>query len=171
MLELAQTNQDDAKRRYITLAFLVEYYREESLLFDNRLDIPDMSQWEPEIQEIYRVFFSGKGFAGNFIDREKLSLNSELIRSANQIYVFGAGEAAQRLIQILYRVGIEINGVIVTDPSKNRKTVYGYPVFSADEISTVNGQPLILSAVKGVQDEINALLEAHGLYNIRYVCP
>ena len=97
-------------------------------------------------------FFSGKGFVDNCIDREKLSLNSKLIYNAGRIYVFGAGNAAQRLVQILYRAGIEINGVIVTDPSKNRKTVYGYPVFSAE-------------------DEINTLLEAHGLYNVIYVCP
>lgn len=161
----------DVRCRKIALTFLVQYYENEVAAIDKRLDVPDMSRWEPEIQETYRIFFSGKGFVGNYIDREKLSLNSELIRKANRIYVFGAGDAGQRLIQILYRTGVEIDGVIVTDPTQNRKMVYGYPVLSAGEVSTKEGQPLILVAVKGAHDVIDAHLEKHGLHNIRNVCP
>lgn len=90
---------------------------------------------------------------------------------ANRIYIFGAGNAAQRLIQLLYQFEIDIDGVIVSDPSKNRKTVYGYPVLSADEISTKEGQPLILSAVMGTHDEIGVLLGEHGLHHVINVCP
>lgn len=171
MMDFCLTGWDDPRRRQITLIFLIEYFGVEKLYLDRSLKIPDMSRWEPELQKVYRIFFSGKGFVDNYIDREKLSLNSELIYNAERIYVFGAGDAAQRLVQILYRAGIEIDGVIVTNPAKNRKTVFGYPVLSADKVRTEDGQPLILSAVKGVQDEINALLEAHGLHNVIYVCP
>lgn len=171
MMDSSLIDCDDVKRRKITSTFLIQYYGAISSYLDERLEMPDMSQWEPELQKAYRVFFSGQGFVGNLIDRDKLSLNSVAIRNASRIYVFGAGNAAQRLIQILYRAGVEIDGVIVTDPSKNRKAVYDYPVFSADEISTAEGQPLILLAVKGAQDQINALLERHGLHNVVYVCP
>ena len=171
LMDFSLTDCMDRKYRQIALAFLIEWYEQEVSFIDKRLELPDMSQWDPEIQKIYRIFFSGKGFVGNYIDREKLGLNSEAIHRAARIYVFGAGDAAQRLIQILYRAGIEIDGVVVTDPAKNRKTVYGYPVFSADAVGTKDGQPLILCAVKGVHDEIDTLLKRHGLHNVLHVCP
>ena len=151
-------------------AYLDTYYTGIKRLTDSRLEIPNMSQWEPEIQKIYQIFFSGRGWPDNLIDREKLSLSKESIHNADRIYIFGAGNAAQRLIQILYQAKVEISGIIVSDTSKNRKTVYGYRVYSVDEVDP-EGRPLILSAVKGEHDEIGILLREHGFNNIVCVCP
>ncbi len=164
-------SDDGISYRWMKFVYFCQRYEMAMGLMDTSLKEPDMSQWDPEIQEIYKIFFSGQGWLENLVNRRKLSQNKEAISSAERLYVFGAGQAAQRLIQILYRSGIEINGVIVSDKSKNRRTVYGYPVFSANEISLEEGQPLVLSAVKGAYNEIYDLLNKHGFDKIINVCP
>lgn len=170
LLKIISGNYKDPDFCQAQLAYFImccEAIKEE---MDKRLEQPDIETWEPELQRVYQMFFSGDGWVTNLISRKKLSVHRAEIFSASQIYIFGAGNAAQRLIQILSRAGIEIDGVIVSDKAKNRKSVYGYPVFSMDEIPLGREQSLILSAVKGTHPEIGELLNEHGFYNVINVC-
>lgn len=110
-------------------------------------------------------------FTGSWVKRVSKSLidlKLEQLKSASQLYLYGAGEYAGECIKILDAVDVEINGVVVTTPGE-KHTFYGHKVIGVDSLEEKSA--LILIAVsEQYYQEIADGLKSRGLDNYIYVC-
>ena len=82
---------------------------------DKRLEQPDIETWEPELQRVYQMFFSGDGWVTNLISRKKLSVHRAEIFSASQIYIFGTRKVTKKPVIYFRWKGIIKGGVTLSN--------------------------------------------------------
>ncbi|MBE5865473.1 MAG: glycosyltransferase [Lachnospiraceae bacterium] len=76
-----------------------------------------------------------------------------------KIYLYGAGHYAIEAIDILNKYDVSIEGVIVTNPDANRKSLYGNRIIGLDNVLTK--ECLIIIAMKGdfAREVVNRLAD------------
>lgn len=93
-------------------------------------------------------------------------------RGAEEVYIFGAGTAANIFYLSLCQRRIERNvrGFVVSEMNSNQTDKYGVKVYEFSSIARHMKQALVIIAVQTVvKDEITMLLKKHGILNT--VCP
>ena len=93
-----------------------------------------------------------------------------LLESDGNVYLFGAGQIAKWLIDIVERCGDTIAGILVSDPKKNPASVKAIPVCEMYSVPADPARDLVIIAVTPrkpeVQQEIFAALVQAGYRNI-----
>jgi hypothetical protein len=97
------------------------------------------------------------------LDVEKLV---QLVK-AEQLYVYGAGKVAARIMELLENNQIDIDGVAVTDTDANPSVFLEKPVYGVDEILKYKETCTVLVGVgKKLRDEVVHNLMDKGFNNI-----
>lgn len=110
-------------------------------------------------------------FTGSWVKRVSkvlIDLKLEEIKSASQLYLYGAGEYAGECIKLLDEMDVRIDGIVITKPDKKR-TFYGHKIIGVDSFKEKDA--LILIAVgERYYQEIADGLKDRGIENYIYVC-
>lgn len=86
-----------------------------------------------------------------------------LVETRKEIFVYGAGANAKRMIQILHRLEISIAGIIVSDSNRTEPSFLEYKVY---ELSEIELNPESMGIIVAVQnhDSIVRNLNKKGMY-------
>ncbi len=91
-------------------------------------------------------------------------------RAQEHVYLYGAGQVAKGLIEVLRQNGCDADGLLVTSKDENRADVDGVPVFALDASPADPAHDFVIIAVTpqkpGVQQEIFAALIRAGYRNV-----
>ena len=114
------------------------------------------------------IFSLGKKLGGGYYVRELTSEQYTRIKSAENIYVFGAGTIARELADILDRMEKRILAYLVSDyTSRNPESLYGVPVVKLSEIENKDKNAcVIIATIPRYHNDIKTLLTEKGLTNI-----
>ena len=82
----------------------------------------------------------------------------EFYKNHNNLYVYGAGQLAYRIIKILQEIG-QINGVVVSDLTGNESILGGYQVQCIDNIEVERASFIIAVGEKHYKEVTKKLLE------------
>jgi rhamnosyltransferase len=86
-----------------------------------------------------------------------------LVEKRKKIFVYGAGVNAKKMIQILHRLEISIEGIIVSDSNRTAPSFFGYKVYELSEIELDPESMGIIIAVRD-HEEIVRNLNKKGMY-------
>lgn len=116
-------------------------------------------------EDRFRQYMYGLLFADKIIDEnQKICLDEEKLRNCN-VYIYGAGTFARRMLERLNSLDIRINGVIVTQ--KNRKTFMGHEVIAYEDMNENKDEVIVLVAIKGENGEkVRTQLRLDGYKNV-----
>ncbi len=113
-----------------------------------------------QIASKVNALIGGGLFEGNeiidYVNRTKVNKEVFLthLRDVNNVYMYGAGTVARRVLAFLRDNGIELSAVIVTDLSQNPNTFEGIPVRTIDAINTDQSYEVIIATFWYLHDEI-----------------
>ena len=121
---------------------------------------------EDSVYKCYLFFREETG--GGYYVRELTSEQYTRIKSAENIYVFGAGTIARELAEILDRMEKRILAYLVSDyTSRNPESLYGVPVVKLSEIENKDKNAcVIIATIPRYHNDIKTLLTEKGLTNI-----
>lgn len=122
---------------------------------------------DPELKNAFYFFASvqnaNKAY-GNITDK-----NLDLIKHAEQVYIFGAGIIASHVFWKLVEKEIIINGFIVSSLKENAAAYMGHPVIELGKLNVRQEDVIIVIAVgKKFRDEIKTKLCSAGFFSIIY---
>lgn len=88
------------------------------------------------------------------------------LRTFRYIYVYGFGYAAMECLCRLSNLEIRIDGIVVSEKSKDRKILCGHEVLPLEVIDTDKGESLFVICANSVyKNEIVDLLHEHGFFS------
>ncbi len=79
---------------------------------------------------------------------------TELKESKNKVYVYGTGNGADKLFEVLNAYGIQVSGVFVSDGFVRDKSYRGFKICSYDEISKNSADFIVLTAFGSNRQEV-----------------
>ena len=92
------------------------------------------------------------------------------LRSAETVYLYGAGCVAEQMLKILQKEAISIKSILVGDPRKNPKCVHSISVHGYAEVSKEAKDAVVLLALTprkmNVQQEVFKNLQETGYRNV-----
>lgn len=121
---------------------------------------PDLTGWDPDTVDTYHMLYS-------WIDSHSRVLENLEVLRGSKVYVYGGGAVAVQLLNALDLYDIPVEGILVTDPSKGKKTALGRRVqgFHETELDVEN-DVVIVAAGDKFQREIQGELERRGVKRI-----
>jgi len=104
------------------------------------------------------------------MDRIRVTSEEELkevFKQYKNIYVYGAGIVARKMLSQLQEKGNAIKALVVTEKTANEKTLLDTPIISLKDVSpdTVNNA-FIIGVSDKLTEEIEKILQEKGHYNI-----
>lgn len=91
----------------------------------------------------------------------------EFCNKYDKIYLYGAGNIGKQCIELMKKLGIKPEGVIVSK-YETYKTINGIPIFEIDMVSNFEDVGIIISVGIALKDDIVKILQEKGLCH--YIC-
>ena len=138
-------------------------------LYENMKNDPDLTAWFREdvlpIFYFYRIMQEGR--------RRWMTLRpglAETLSRFKNIYLYGAGGLANKVIRCLSINGFYIDGVVVTRTEGNPEAILGHRVMPVSELNADKSSTIILLAMTtGYCNEVEPGLVAEGWKCVRFV--
>lgn len=92
----------------------------------------------------------------------------EIIRSAERIYIFGAGVNAVKVFEYLSALDIAVEGFLVTEIKDNASVLKGHHVRAAAEAPLDNDALVIVSVTDGYREDVEDLLDGLGWRHVYF---
>lgn len=122
----------------------------------------DVGTWEDDILLLYSCMFKDLFY----VNYGCIYSIREDIKSAERIYIYGAGKAASQLLNILKRDRVLPKAFVVTSMDNNPEDIDGIPVKRLSSVLEDGKKALWLAAVKKGYPEIEKSLNECGYSNI-----
>ena len=129
------------------------------LLYQPLMDTEEtLNRWftDPAALEEYRLLCAVQQADRTL--RRSIRRQWEPLESFEHVYLYGAGQIAQRLLRHEARIQIPIEGFLVSFPEKNPPTLCGRPVLSASDWIPPENSAVVIAVAPKHQGEIAALL-------------
>jgi len=153
--------------RYATVYYFMCMYNEVSNIRKKMKYDIDIEALDDSGKKIYALFW-GKM---KYINIKKVMQKLNEIVQCGQLYIYGAGRAANELLEFLAEYDVAIDGIFVTDVEKNPKTLLGHRIKGINEYTYNGRRALFLVAItKAYVGNTMELLNSKGIENIIYVC-
>lgn len=121
---------------------------------------PDMSDWDAETIDTFRALY-------HFTDEYAPIADSLQLLRGSKVYLYGAGAVAERALLRMSSYDLSVEGVVVTDPSKSKKTILGHRVQGIHEIAINPEHDVFVVAVsKKYQEEMQKVLLSKGIRRV-----
>lgn len=155
--------------KYASVKYLIRMYRD---VMNIRKDLNYSVKTEmldDAVRIMYEILWERKPTF--FVNTEAVVQNINRMAQNDKIYIYGAGNAARELLDILGEHDIAIDGVFVTNTKNSVKTLLGHKVMGIETFESNDNNVLFLVAIteKYIGNTIN-LLRSKGIENIIYVC-
>lgn len=165
---------------FVTLSEILKYWKNHDFTDDENKAI------EKFCTVVYRNCITCKK-EGNFCDSLQFSdvvdkfiyrniMNSEYvfitnkewekIKNQNNIWIYGAGNVAHELVEILERKKVRVRGVLVTNQGENNCMFYGWNIWSIDKAPLDKNEMIIVAATGRYKREMVKKLREMRFHNI-----
>lgn len=123
------------------------------------LSIEQKSMVEENLEDEFSKYIFRTCIKDNLYIEEFTEDELKIIKSAEKIMLYGAGNASADVIKLLNKHSIEIEGFIVSDRFKNPKALFGHHVYDVTETDDFDKNMLIIVTTnKRYQDTIKKQL-------------
>lgn len=142
------------------LIYASQLYRYWLFILQNVNTPHDLTGWDQDTVDIYHMLYQHAD-GGSVVLK-----NLDLLRRS-RVYVYGGGAVAVRLLNALDLYDIPVEGILVTDPTKGKKTALGRRVQGFHETAMdVESDVVIVAVANKYQQEICDGLARRGVKRI-----
>lgn len=129
--------------------------------WNNRELMPQILKDKPEYLKLYQIFSELIIKPGKLLDISSAQLDK--IRQYPYVILYGAGEIARSVIEILDRYDIPLSGISVSNGHKNKESLLGNPIRELQDYYEIKDECLVLiGTVPRYYREICAQLRENG---------
>ncbi|MCI5933900.1 MAG: glycosyltransferase [Lachnospiraceae bacterium] len=116
-------------------------------------------------EDIFRQYMYGLLFDDSKFQKNQKTFLDEFVLSESNVYIYGAGTFARRILEMLNVLDVKINGVLVT--KKNRNTFMGHEVIAYEDLDEKKENVTVVIGIKGENGEkVRTQLRQDGYKNV-----
>ncbi len=135
-----------------------EIDRLDKLFLNDTSEMKYLSMFPAE-KYMYELFFKKRTINDELLDSDTL----EMIKNARRVYIYGMGDIADRVTEVLEFHGIDDFEYVVT--KANERIHFNRKVYSIDEMNTDMNPFFIIATSSRYSDEIKFVLEEKGFHD------
>ena len=86
----------------------------------------------------------------------------------DSFYIYGAGAFGKRCYEYLKQKGLKVSAFLVTERANNPETLFDVPIYSLNQLKSINDNTKIIIALKmDYRNDVIKLLKKRGITNIK----